>query len=122
MGLQRGVGFDQGYYQNMAFRAVLSSCLVILFGYAVLTLAIALPLSQPPFFLPGPQVDLGYSTYVGRRRLDDVDEFLGMRYASPPVGDGRWRAPVEPERDGKIHNALAVCFPVSSVPVGTRFV
>ncbi len=94
----------------MAARAVLSSCLIVLFGCALLTLAIALPLRKPPFPLRGPRVDLGYVTYVGRRRPDKVDEFLGVRYAAPPTGHLRWRAPVEPEGDGGLRDALAVCF------------
>ncbi len=96
-------------WSSRCVKAALSSCFVILFGCAILTLAIALPLRKPPFLLHGPRVDLGYTSYIGRRRQDNVDEFLGLRYAAPPTGDLRWRAPVEPVADGKTHNALAVC-------------
>jgi hypothetical protein len=45
-----------------------------------------------------PEVDLGYAAYTGIRRDGGVDVYRGMRYARPPLGDLRWRAPVEPER------------------------
>ncbi|KAL4789756.1 Alpha/Beta hydrolase protein [Aspergillus venezuelensis] len=38
-------------------------------------------------------VDLGYSKYQGTALPSGVSQFLGMRYADPPVGDWRWRAP-----------------------------
>lgn len=40
-------------------------------------------------------VDLGYARYQGAA-LTGVHQFLGMRYAEPPVGDLRWRAPRDP--------------------------
>lgn len=48
----------------------------------------------------GPRVKLDYATYVGKTLSNGVDQFLGMRYAAPPVGDLRWRAPVPPEPQG----------------------
>ncbi|KAF7550608.1 hypothetical protein G7Z17_g5612 [Cylindrodendrum hubeiense] len=45
----------------------------------------------------GPAVDLGYSKYKGNSLDNGVNEFLGMRFAKPPTGDLRWRAPVDPE-------------------------
>lgn len=54
-------------------------------------------------------VDLGYSRYQGVS-YDGVDEFLGMRYAKPPVEDLRWRAPEDPEDTGdKIIDVVKVC-------------
>ncbi|GFF56857.1 acetylcholinesterase [Aspergillus udagawae] len=47
---------------------------------------------------PGsPIIDLGYSKYRGVRLPGGVDQFLGMRYAQPPVGELRFKAPREPE-------------------------
>ncbi|KAI0474185.1 alpha/beta-hydrolase [Xylariaceae sp. FL0804] len=40
-------------------------------------------------------VDLGYSRYEGYE-AEGVHQWLGMRYAAPPTGDLRWRAPQEP--------------------------
>src|SRR5262245_29741677 len=41
----------------------------------------------------GPRVDLGYAVYEGRGLSRGVNQFIGMRYAAPPLGDLRWRAP-----------------------------
>ncbi|KAJ7766160.1 carboxylesterase estA [Mycena metata] len=43
-----------------------------------------------------PQVKLDYATYVGTSLPVGVDQFLGMRFAAPPLGDRRWRAPADP--------------------------
>ncbi|KAI1482678.1 alpha/beta-hydrolase [Daldinia eschscholtzii] len=47
------------------------------------------------------RVNLGYAQYQGSLVGVDggVAQYLGMRYAAPPTGDRRWRAPVEPEVD-----------------------
>ncbi|KAH9902169.1 alpha/beta-hydrolase [Xylariomycetidae sp. FL2044] len=46
------------------------------------------------------RVNLGYAQYRGSfvGREDGVAQYLGMRFAAPPVGDLRFRAPVEPKR------------------------
>ncbi|KUL89789.1 hypothetical protein ZTR_00456 [Talaromyces verruculosus] len=44
-----------------------------------------------------PLVDLGYALYRGTRLPAGVDQFLGMRYAKPPLGDLRFRSPRQPE-------------------------
>ncbi|KAI1457397.1 alpha/beta-hydrolase [Annulohypoxylon moriforme] len=47
------------------------------------------------------RVNLGYAQYQGSfvGTGGSVAQFLGMRYAAPPTGDRRWRAPIEPETD-----------------------
>ncbi|KFA51634.1 hypothetical protein S40293_03906 [Stachybotrys chartarum IBT 40293] len=50
--------------------------------------------------LKGPRIDLNYATYIGKSLNNGVDQFLGMSYAAPPVGDLRWRAPAKPEQQG----------------------
>ncbi|KAK5719254.1 hypothetical protein LTR15_007777 [Elasticomyces elasticus] len=40
-------------------------------------------------------VDLGYSKYEGYT-AEGVNQWLGMRFAAPPTGDLRWRAPQDP--------------------------
>ena len=40
-------------------------------------------------------VDLGYSKYEGYS-VSGVNQWLGMRFAAPPTGDLRWRAPQPP--------------------------
>lgn len=41
-------------------------------------------------------VDLGYAEYSGRIVGDGTTQWLGMRYAAPPLADLRFRAPVDP--------------------------
>ncbi|KAI3401962.1 hypothetical protein diail_6522, partial [Diaporthe ilicicola] len=65
---------------------------------------------------------LGYATYVGSTLDGGVNRFLGMRYAAPPLGDLRWRAPVAPppattpqsaQAFGPICLGISVMYPVS---------
>ena len=42
-------------------------------------------------------VDLGYAKYKGTTLMSGVNQFLGMRFATPPLGNLRWRAPIDPE-------------------------
>ncbi|KAJ7074583.1 Alpha/Beta hydrolase protein [Mycena amicta] len=45
----------------------------------------------------GPVVNLGYAKYEGAINLqNNVTTFLGVRYAAPPTGNLRWRAPTPP--------------------------
>lgn len=67
----------------------------------VITLLLAAMLTSalPPFQpipLTGPSVNLTYAQYIGQELENGVNAFLGMRYAAAPLGDLRWRAPVEP--------------------------
>jgi hypothetical protein len=58
-------------------------------------------------------VDLGYSKYVGTAAADNkIVKWLGIRYAAPPVGNNRFRAPQGPIKDGKTIQADKVC-PIS---------
>ncbi|TVY83864.1 Lipase [Lachnellula suecica] len=52
-----------------------------------------------------PVVDLRYSQYQGVGLSSGVNQFLGMRFAAPPVGDLRFRAPVAPLQTSGIQNA-----------------
>jgi acetylcholinesterase len=53
-------------------------------------------------------VDLGYSQYQGTSLSSGVNQFLGMRYAAPPLGDLRFRAPADPLTTSGLQSALAV--------------
>ncbi|KAK3335513.1 Alpha/Beta hydrolase protein [Cercophora scortea] len=72
----------------------------------VSTLTAALPTKQN-ITSPGkaPVVDLNYTVYEGLSLANGVSAFLGMRYASPPVGDLRWRAPAKPSRTSTVQKA-----------------
>ncbi|KAE8443854.1 hypothetical protein EG329_001263 [Mollisiaceae sp. DMI_Dod_QoI] len=50
-------------------------------------------------------VDLGYSQYQGSDGASGVSNWLGIRYAAPPVGDLRFKAPQDPVADGKLYQA-----------------
>ncbi|RDW92011.1 hypothetical protein BP5796_01405 [Coleophoma crateriformis] len=52
-------------------------------------------------------VDLGYSTYQGTVVGGGVSQYLGMRYAAPPVGDLRWRKPHKPVVTRGVQDATA---------------
>ncbi|KAA1475664.1 alpha/beta-hydrolase [Dentipellis sp. KUC8613] len=53
-------------------------------------------------------VDLGYATYQSNVHLDDgTTSFLGVRYAAPPTGQLRFRAPQPPANVSGIQNATS---------------
>ncbi|KAI5279727.1 hypothetical protein KEM54_004027, partial [Ascosphaera aggregata] len=50
--------------------------------------------------------DLTYAKYQGvSHKASGVDEYLGIRYAAPPTGNNRWRAPKDPKKASKIQDA-----------------
>ena len=53
-------------------------------------------------------VKLDYAKYRGSRLGNGVDEFLGMRFAAPPLGDRRFRAPEDPANETAVQNATKV--------------
>lgn len=52
-----------------------------------------------------PLVDVGYSKYQGTKLLNGITQWLGIRYAAPPVGDLRFRAARDPIVDHVLHVA-----------------
>ncbi|KAL7953545.1 Carboxylesterase family domain-containing protein [Trichoderma compactum] len=66
-----------------------------------------------------PVVDLGYARYRGVSNATyGLDYYFGIRYAVPPEGDLRWRAPLDIESHGK-HSTSAV---VDATTVGPQCV
>ncbi|KAM9880711.1 secreted lipase-like protein 1 [Verticillium dahliae] len=68
-----------------------------------------------PSGLPETTVDLGYAQYVGNTLPGGTRQYLGVRYALPPTGDRRWRAPEEPlpnqgRQQAKAYGAI--CYPI----------
>ena len=55
-----------------------------------------------------PVVDLGYSKYQGNTGKDGVTQWLGIRYAAPPIGDLRFAPPKDPPKHGGIQKAFKV--------------
>jgi carboxylesterase type B len=56
-----------------------------------------------------PQVNLGYATYEGTSLSTGVNQFLGMRYAAPPLKDNRFKRAVAPLEEDGVVMAKEVC-------------
>lgn len=52
-------------------------------------------------------VDLGYSKYQGVAADGGINQYLGMRFAAPPLGDLRFRAPADPVYNGTVQPATS---------------
>lgn len=61
-----------------------------------------------------PLVDLGHARYEGTALNTGVNQFLGMRYAAPPLDDLRWREPQDPPRQHGIQKAQQVSATLST--------
>ncbi|ELR02396.1 hypothetical protein VC83_02545 [Pseudogymnoascus destructans] len=74
----------------------------ILFILAPLTIILVVIIAVVTFVTvrakkhPDLNVDLGYTQYKGFRTPNGIDKWFGMRYAAPPLGDLRFRAPQDP--------------------------
>jgi len=89
---------------------ILVSMLPILFVLVAGIFRLWAPVFGTP--VPGadtqPIVDLGYSQYEGTTLSSGVNQFLGMRYAAPPLGDLRFRTPADPLSTTGIQSAKTV--------------
>jgi hypothetical protein len=91
----------------MSFRmaiALVASILGDLLSASPLTRSPSPPLAHSAI------VDLGYSRYQGVALSNGVDEYMGMRYAKPPLNELRFRGPEDPEQTDGVVNATAVSF------------
>lgn len=80
-----------------------------IFMLLLLIIGLTVGLVPTPVALPlSGIVDLTYARYQGVSLYNGVDQFLGMRYASPPVKDLRWRAPQDPENSKYVVQARSV--------------
>lgn len=74
----------------------------ILFILAPLTIILAIIVAVVAYVTlrnkhqPNLNVDVGYTQYKGIRTPNGIDKWFGMRYAAPPLGDLRFRAPQDP--------------------------
>ncbi|KAJ7235607.1 Alpha/Beta hydrolase protein [Mycena haematopus] len=56
--------------------------------------------------VPAPIIDVGYTQYRGFvDTTTNITQFLGMRYAAPPIGDLRFRAPQAPPTEAGVQSA-----------------
>ncbi|KAH7125970.1 triacylglycerol lipase [Dactylonectria macrodidyma] len=72
-----------------------------------------------PAYASSPVVDLGYAKYKGTSLPVGVDQFLSMRYARPPTGDLRFRAPMEPNNETSTKSATKfgkICIGLGQTP------
>jgi hypothetical protein len=54
-------------------------------------------------------VDLGYARYRGEALSNGVAQWLGIRYAAPPLGALRFSSPQDPEKVAGVQDASQVC-------------
>ncbi|KAJ7077237.1 Alpha/Beta hydrolase protein [Mycena epipterygia] len=67
------------------------------------TVLLAIPFASAQ---TGPIVDLGYAQYQGAvDAATNITNFLGIRYAAPPIGDLRFRAPQPPTNTTGVQQA-----------------
>jgi hypothetical protein len=67
---------------------------------------ILLPLLlSTPALAVSPLVKLDYASYQGTSLPSDVSQWLGIRYAAPPVGKLRFQAPQDPPQNSTIQIA-----------------
>lgn len=72
---------------------------------SLLGTCIAVPISRTE---SSPVINLGYSKYEGKRLDNGVDQYLGISYAAPPLGELRWRAPLDPMNNNSLQDATKV--------------
>lgn len=53
-------------------------------------------------------VDIGSNRYQGQALPNGISQWLGIRYAAPPLGSLRFMPPQDPPRTGKIEMATKV--------------
>ena len=56
-------------------------------------------------FAVDPLVDVGYTKYLGTALPNGISQWLGMRFASPPTGNLRFRSPIDPSVNNTIQAA-----------------
>jgi hypothetical protein len=94
----RPPNFTRKHY--ILFSIVMFSLLSIITLSLVLTLAV--------HATPTIDVDLNYTQYEGSKLPSGINQWLGMRYAAPPLGQLRFTAPQDPPKGPK-QQAKKVC-------------
>ena len=55
-----------------------------------------------------PLVDVSYSRYMGTQLSNGISQWLGIRFAAPPLGNLRFAAPQDPPYNASVQMANAV--------------
>ncbi|EAW15100.1 putative triacylglycerol lipase [Aspergillus clavatus NRRL 1] len=87
----------------------------ILYGSALLLVPVASALETT--------VDLGYTHYRGRELSNGIVQWLGMRYAAPPLGKLRFAAPEDPVAAKGVQEANkhgSICIPTGKYSVTSK--
>ncbi|KAF9064636.1 Alpha/Beta hydrolase protein [Rhodocollybia butyracea] len=97
-----------------------------IFGFTALAVLLTIALASPSPLIHSrdnnvPIIDLGYAKYQGAfDSLNNVTSYLGMRYAAPPVGELRFRAPQAPANNTTIvQEANTEPIPCFQAPMGS---
>jgi carboxylesterase type B len=53
-------------------------------------------------------VNLGYAKYQGQTLSNGISQWVGMRYAAPPLGDLRFRPAIDPHTESSVQDATKV--------------
>jgi len=96
---RRPILFWSGFTFILILMFVPALVLGLFFGLAERTDSYDIPL----------KVDLGYTQYQGTYAANGVSQWLGIRYAAPPLGDLRFRAAADPLVNNNVQIADAVC-------------
>lgn len=77
----------------------------------VLSILVSFGIGIKPVHAVDPLVDVGNTKYLGSALPNGITQWLGVRYAAPPLGDLRFRAPVDPPGNDTTQIADMVCIP-----------
>lgn len=75
--------------------------------YSVLSFSLLSLFSQSVFAVDN-LVDVGYAKYRGQHLPSGVSQWLGIRYAAPPLGGLRFEPPHEPNKVDDVQEAIEV--------------
>ncbi|GJJ07648.1 hypothetical protein Clacol_001852 [Clathrus columnatus] len=85
----------------IGLRALVTLTLALSIGIASAAAASAISPTGPN----GPIVDLGYSIYEGTTLANGQNQWLGIRYGAPPLGNNRFRKAQPPDRTSGLQSA-----------------
>ena len=100
------------HYTIFAFVMLLLLSIIITLS---LVLTLAVHGTPAVHATPALLVDLNYTQYQGAKLSNGITQWLGMRYAAPPLGQLRFKAPQDPPKAPKQQaNKVYLCTTLSS--------